>query len=189
MLPFPKPDKLCVLYPTDLDLKSIQRCPVDLDWEFILLDDDIIKEKQGLIYVTLQEKCFVVHLFGHEYKCNYNSRNLVMSGLRAGWATAEDPTFTKMVTRTFEQCLNDTVIRKNELPFLIFTNESISGFGNDNTIMENYAAIDIQKFAEITKSKPCNHDFFFGISWAKGDPRWSIYMLQREDARNLRVQR
>lgn len=160
MLPTFKVDKLYVLYPGDLDLKSIQRCPVDFEWEFIRLDDDILKEKQAVIYVRFQENCFVVHLFGREYKCNYNSRNLVMSGIHAYCVFGESPAFTEMVSRNFEQHLNHIIVRKNELPFLVFTNESISGIGSNNTIMEDYAAIDLQRFAEITKSKPCNHNFF-----------------------------
>ncbi|KAG2179429.1 hypothetical protein INT44_006275 [Umbelopsis vinacea] len=69
----------------------------------------------------------------------------------------------EIVEITFGLDLIDGVVHNNELPHLIFSNYELASFirrGNTNTIMENFTTVDIQKFAEIVKSKPCNHNFF-----------------------------
>jgi hypothetical protein len=45
---------------------------------------------------------------------------------------------------------------------MVFSNERLPALTNyyTNSIMENYTSVDIQMFAEITKSKPCNHEAF-----------------------------
>ncbi|KAG2179428.1 hypothetical protein INT44_006274 [Umbelopsis vinacea] len=69
----------------------------------------------------------------------------------------------EIVENNFGLDLIDGVVHNNELPHLIFSKGGFTGFTwrrNTNAIMEHFTTVDIQKFAEIVKSKPCNHNFF-----------------------------
>ncbi|CAO3696537.1 unnamed protein product [Umbelopsis ramanniana] len=155
---------LCVLYPNDFDIKSIQKCPIDFECKFAPLDD---KENIGELgptspYVILQKDYFIANIAGREIKCDYNCRNRVMSALSAYRFDPDLVDDIDTIDNNFGLELINSIVHNNELPLMIFSNESLPGFPKyyTNSIMEKYTSVDIQKFAEITKLKPCNHDAF-----------------------------
>jgi hypothetical protein len=163
----PSYNKLCVLFPKDLDIKSIQKCPIDFNCEFAPLEDKATIDGLGPSsnFVIFQKDYFIAHVAGHEIKCDYNCRNRVMTDVFK-WRSLEPPLdedreFLYSYLVRSNELIND-IVHNNELPHMIFSNESLPCDVNylTNSIMEPYISVDIQTFAEITKSKPCNHDSF-----------------------------
>ena len=113
--------------------------------------------------MILQEKNFIIYTAKHHgIVCDYNCRNFVMSHLfpRRG----NDLYYERLINNHFRELkLIDNVLYNTEMPYLLFTNERIPKNGTEyNTIIEHYAEINIENFAEIAKSKQC-HDKFFVI--------------------------
>jgi hypothetical protein len=158
---FPPYKKMGVLFPKDLDIKSIQKCLIDRFCEFIPLDDNVASDKIGSAFVTFQKDHFIAHVAGRAIKCDYNCRNRVICLLNGYRHRGHFDDEKETVENSFGLDLIDDVVHNNELPHLTFCNED-SGYYecNDNSIMEHFISVDIQKFAEIAKSKLCNHDFF-----------------------------
>ncbi|CAM0135959.1 unnamed protein product [Umbelopsis sp. WA50703] len=143
-----------------MDIQSIQKCPIDYDCQFIPLDENALSERSRSGFVIFQEKYFVVHLGGYEIKCDYNCRNRVMTFLRRTLHLYPQD-IEKLVNNNFGLDLIDGVVHNNELPHIIFSNEKSSPFDHStNTIMEKYTSVDIQQFAEITRTKPCKQGYF-----------------------------
>ncbi|KAI8578854.1 hypothetical protein K450DRAFT_244842 [Umbelopsis ramanniana AG] len=150
-----------VLYPKGFNLSSIEKCMIDYDCHFIAYEDDeAINSRLGTDFVILQETCFIAHVSRastgyaneEEFKCDYDCRNRVMKDL-----------YPNKWERSFQFDLEtvDGVIHNTSPPYLLFTNECIRGYSSDhNTIIANYTRVDIPKFAEMIKSKPCNDKFF-----------------------------
>jgi hypothetical protein len=158
---------LRILVPKDFDVNSIQKCPIDFYCNFIPLDDDAANEEAKLPFVVLQRKYFIAHLAGREVKCDYNCRNRVLSYLYkviVEYRYYIVPQGQKMIDNNFGIDLIHGTLYNNEPPHMVFTREGLrfSDKVDDDTncIMENYTTLDLQNFAEITKSKPCNHNFF-----------------------------
>ncbi|KAG2179425.1 hypothetical protein INT44_006271 [Umbelopsis vinacea] len=149
-----------VLYPEDFDLTSIEKCLMDFDCNFIPYEDDKeINSRIGTNFIVLQETCFIAHVSNSPpnagnklFKCNYNCRNLVMKSLYSNqWEH-----FYDLFLETI-----DGVIHNTSPPYLLFTKEFIKSYSSDyNTIITNYTIVDIPKFVDIAKSKPCNDRFF-----------------------------
>jgi hypothetical protein len=171
----PSYNKLCVLFPKDLDIKSIQKCPIDFNCEFAPLDDKATIDGLGPSskFVIFQKDYFIAHMAGHEIKCDYNCRNRVMTNvfkLRSLEPPLDEDrkvVYNHIVLLQISSIARNNelingIVHNNELPHMIFSNESLPGDDNylTNSIMEHYISLDIQTFAEITKSKPCNHDSF-----------------------------
>lgn len=155
---------LCVLYPNDMDIKSIQKCPVDFECKFALLEDKENINELGPTtpYVVFQKDYFIAHIAGREIKCDYDCRNRVMSVLCA-YQTGPDWVDDKdSFDKNFGLHLINGIVHNNELPHMIFSNEALPPLAKDytNSIMEKYTSVDIQKFVQVTKSKLCNHDAF-----------------------------
>ncbi|KAI9286243.1 hypothetical protein BC943DRAFT_336527 [Umbelopsis sp. AD052] len=149
-----------VLYPIEFDLNSIEKCLMDYDCNFIACEDDeAINSRIGTNFVVLQETCFIAHVSNSPpnagnklFKCDYNCRNLVMKSLY--------PNKWEHFYGFFLETI-DGVIHNTSPPYLLFTNECIKGYSSDyNTIITSYTKVDIPKFVDITKSKPCNDKFF-----------------------------
>ncbi|KAI9286249.1 hypothetical protein BC943DRAFT_359419 [Umbelopsis sp. AD052] len=149
-----------VLFPRGFDLTSIEKCMKDYDCNFIAYEDDeAINSRIGTNFIVLQETCFIAHIgetltgFDNEqFKCDYNCRNRVMNELNPNKGEYFHDFFLETI---------DGVIHNTSPPYLLFTNECIRGYTCiDNTIISNYARVDIHKFAEIAKSKRCNEKFF-----------------------------
>jgi hypothetical protein len=149
-----------VLIPEGFDLTSIEKCMMDYDCNFISYEDDeAINSRIGTNFLILQETCFIAHVSNgpsgariKQFRCDYDCRNCVMKDL---YPNREE---------TFIDCFQkkiDGVIYNTASPYLLFTNECIRGYSStNNTIIAHYTRVDIPKFAEITKSKPCNDKFF-----------------------------
>lgn len=157
----------------DVDTCSIQKCLVDFDCQFIRLmnsssqsqhlNQHVTKTQDKHKYFILYKTYFAVHVGGQLVKkCSYDCRNRVMSFAfleKSSWMT----TATKQAfeDNNYGLDLIDGIIHNNELPHLIFTNERYyNSFSDPNTIMENYTTIDLQIFADITKTKACKQSFF-----------------------------
>jgi hypothetical protein len=149
-----------VLIPKGFDIKSIDKCMIDELCNFILLDDNSIKERLGTIFVILKEEYFIIYTAKHNnIICDYNCRNFIMSYLypRRG----NDLYYENLVNNNFGLKLIDGIINNIQLPYLIFTNKGLhDNATEENTIIENYNEIDMKKFAKITKNKKCNKTFF-----------------------------
>ncbi|KAG2188658.1 hypothetical protein INT44_001413 [Umbelopsis vinacea] len=160
--------RLRISVPKDFDINSIQKCPIDSGCYFIPLEESASNEDPNMPFVVLQEKYFIAHLAGHEFKCEYSCRNRVLSKLYdylAGWRPIRDQIASSNIDTKFGLDLIDGTLHNNEIPRIIFAREGLqfSGKvdnGTNNCIMENYTNLDLQNLAEITKSKHCNHDFF-----------------------------
>ncbi|KAI8578853.1 hypothetical protein K450DRAFT_281338 [Umbelopsis ramanniana AG] len=152
--------QLCVLFPKNLDIKSIQKCPIDDECDFTPLEGNVASGRLGSAFVILQKDHFTAHIAGHTIKCDYNCRNRVMSVLSSYRHLGRLDDEKEIVETNFGLDLIDDVVQNNELPHLIFSNERYPERRNTNTIQEHFISVDIQKFAEITKSKPCNQDSF-----------------------------
>ncbi|KAI9286247.1 hypothetical protein BC943DRAFT_379503 [Umbelopsis sp. AD052] len=149
-----------VLFPRGFDLTSIEKCMMDYDCNFIAYEDDeAINSRIGTNFIVLQETCFIAHVsnspprHGNKlFKCDYNCRNSVMKSLYPN----NGDYFYGFFLRTI-----DDVIHNTSPPYLLFTNECIKGYSSDyNTIITSYTRVDIPKFVDIAKSKPCNDKFF-----------------------------
>ncbi|CAO3696540.1 unnamed protein product [Umbelopsis ramanniana] len=147
-----------VLMPKGFDLTSIEKCMVDYDCNFISFkDDEAISSRIGTNFIILQDTYFIAHIgdtdAGNEqYKCDYDCRNCVMRDMYP----RKGDTFFGFFLEPI-----DGLSHNFTPPYLLFTNECIRGYESDhNTIIANYTKVDIPQFAEITKSKSCNHKFF-----------------------------
>ncbi|KAI9280908.1 hypothetical protein BC943DRAFT_371525 [Umbelopsis sp. AD052] len=60
--------RLRISVPKDFDINSIQKCPIDSGCDFIPLEDSAPNEDPNMPFVVLQEKYFIAHLAGHEFK-------------------------------------------------------------------------------------------------------------------------
>jgi hypothetical protein len=159
---------LCVLYPNEFDIKSIQKCPIDFECKFAPLDDKENIDELGPTspYVIFQKDYFIANIAGREIKCDYNCRNRVMSFMFVYPLTSDLVDDIDAIDNNFGLDLINGIVHNNELPHMMFSNESLPALTKwynkcyTNSIMEKYTSVDIQKFAEITKSKLCNHDAF-----------------------------
>lgn len=147
-----------VLMPKYFDLTSIEKCMMDYDCNFISFDDDeAIDSRIGTNFIILQDTHFIAHIDdtaagNQQYKCDYDCRNRVMRDMYP----RKEGTFLGLFPEPI-----DGLIRNLTPPYLLFTNECIRGYDSDhNTIIASYTKVDIPQFAEITKSKSCNHKFF-----------------------------
>ena len=159
--------RLSVLFPKDFDINSIQKCPIDSYCKFIPLDDDALNEEAKLPFVVLQENYFIAHLGDREVKCDYNCRNRILSYLYKFFTHYwhyDHSHGNKKIDNNFGIDLIDGTLQNNELPHLVFATEGlrISDDVDDdsNCILETYTTLDLQNFAEITRSKTCNQNFF-----------------------------
>jgi hypothetical protein len=149
-----------VLVPPGFDLKSIDKCLADQYCNFVELDD--IEKRIGTIFVILQEKYFIFYTAKHHnIICDYNCRNFVMRHLypkRGG-----DPYYDNLINSHFNGKLKliNNIFYNTELPYMFFTKENIMMNGaEDNTIVEYYQELNIEKFAQIVKKKQCYDKFF-----------------------------
>ncbi|KAI9286244.1 hypothetical protein BC943DRAFT_351585 [Umbelopsis sp. AD052] len=112
--------KLCVLYPKDVDIKSIQKCPIDYECDFIPLEDNMFSQRLGSTFVIFQKDHFIAHIAGHTIKCDYNCRNRVMVVLSQYRRHGRLDDEKEIVENNFGLDLIDGVVHNNELPHLIF---------------------------------------------------------------------
>ncbi|KAJ1914192.1 hypothetical protein H4219_004897 [Mycoemilia scoparia] len=162
-----------IIVPSDIDLTQINKCFNDEFCDFIHTQDldQEIKKLDGQTFLVLQKDHFLVYTDKLKpAKCAYQSRNLIMKTLgnfnynyhnllRKGWAGY--PMNTSKVTE-------DGVLICPELPVVYFVNSKDKGcVGHNNATEYNTVVayfngeVDIEKFAEITKSKKdaCTHFF------------------------------
>jgi hypothetical protein len=167
-------DSLVVLVSRDLDIRSLQKCLVDFNCRYIPLDDNPPRVGFPVKVFTFYKHYFVARVGDRELKCNYNCRNRVMS-FPLGYPSLSREEKQELENRNYGLDLIDGMLHNTQLPHLIFTNGRAWRSPYDtNTIMENYKTLDIQKFAEITKSKPCNQNFFLVYLGPRNiDSRWN----------------
>src|ERR1700730_1137086 len=150
-----------ILVPLDFDLESIDKCLVDEYCTFAKLDD--IEKRIGTIFMILQEKKFIFYTAKHHnIVCDYNCRNFVMRHL---YPNCGDPYYDNLIKSNFGGKLKliNNVLYNTEMPYLFFTKENIMvNEAEDNTIVEYYKEVDIERFVQITKKKQC-HDKFFVV--------------------------
>ncbi|KAJ2961630.1 hypothetical protein NQZ79_g3164 [Umbelopsis isabellina] len=149
---------LDVLVPQVFDLDAIEKCMMDHDSNFIRYEDEeTINSRKNSSFLVLQEAYFIVHAASRQVNCDYGCRNLVMQRLY------QDIDQHINVINNFSLRIqqSDGLFHNKDLPYLLFTNEYIRDYNTeDNSIIASYDKVDFSRFAEITKSKPCNHVFF-----------------------------
>lgn len=147
-----------VLVPQYINLESIDKCLIDNYCTFVKFDN--IEKRIGTRFVILQEKNFVFYTAKyHNIVCDYNCRNVVMTHLYP----ESDPYYDDLINSHFngKLTLMNNIFYNTELPYMFFTKENIRmNSTEDNTIVEYYQELDINKFAEIVKTKQYYDKFF-----------------------------
>ncbi|KAJ1913284.1 hypothetical protein H4219_005277 [Mycoemilia scoparia] len=174
-----------VIIPSDIDLTQINKCFDDVFCVFIRTQDpdQEIKKLDGQTFLVLQKDHFLVYTDEIKAaKFGYQSRNIIMKILGdfnkryrklMKYGCAGYPIYRSKVTE-------DGALIYPELPVVYFVNSKDKRCGGhigpteDNTVVEYFnGEVDIEKFAEITKSKKdaCTHFFVVYL----GDDMYRCY--------------
>ncbi|KAG2185081.1 hypothetical protein INT43_000994 [Umbelopsis isabellina] len=149
---------LDVLVPQGFDLNAIEKYMMDYYSNFIRYEDEeAINSRKGSSFIVLQQTHFIAHAANRQVNCDYDCRNVVMRQLYE-----EDHQCGNIINNFFLQIQQgDGLLHNRELPYLLFTNECVRDCNTqDNSIIACYDKVEFSSFADITKSKPCNHNFF-----------------------------
>ncbi|KAI9286251.1 hypothetical protein BC943DRAFT_336533 [Umbelopsis sp. AD052] len=169
--------KHCVLYAKEVDIKSIQKCPIDYECDFIPLENKMFSRRLGSTFVILQKDHFIAHIAGHTIKCDYNCRNRVMSVLSKYVNRGLLDDEKEIVENNFGLDLIDGVVHNNELPHLIF-----KLIDNVDGCFANWKAED----EALKLTKPANRVSNFHLVDYEGHPvqENTDYYLQMHDQPN-----